>query len=51
MIPSRHATKVPTWGLRKTGLTSLNSSEVATRMKRMTSCMMVMASTIIMTLP
>ena len=51
MIPSTLATKVPTWAFLKTGLTSLRSSEVATRMKRTTSCMIVMARTIIMTLP
>ena len=51
MMPRTLAIKVPTWGFRKTGLTSLSSSEVATLMKRMTSCMMVIASTIIMTLP
>ena len=51
IIPRTLATKVPTWGFLKMGLTSLNSSEVATLMNRMTSCMMVTARTTIITLP
>ena len=45
------AMTVPTWTFLKTGLALPSSSDVATLMKRTTSCMMVMAKRIIITLP